>query len=231
MRYTGGMERGEAAKRIDERYRYAQYASWPEDERWELIRGVAYSMSPAPRLSHQGLLRGLFLRIATYFEAKPCQAFVAPVDVFFPHSPDQDIGDVDTVVQPDILVVCDGAKLRDEGIWGAPDWLIEILSPHTKKKDLGEKFDLYETSGVREYWVIDPGDQSLLIYRLAEGGRFSGGLSWEATPRRNKAPAGSSDDPALLSRTDSDLRSPLDFPGLRIDLRDLFAAAKVGTKT
>jgi Uma2 family endonuclease len=94
----------------------------------------------------------------------------APLDVFLPADPDQPEDNVDTVVQPDIVVFCDPAKATPRGIWGAPDWLIEILSPYTSRKDMKEKLELYEESGVKEYWIVDPGNRYVHVYRLGESG-------------------------------------------------------------
>jgi len=94
----------------------------------------------------------------------------APVDVFLPQTPDQPEDEVDTVVQPDIVVVCDAAKVGRKAVRGAPDWLIEILSPHTSRKDMKEKLELYEESGIREYWIVDPGNRYVHVYRLTESG-------------------------------------------------------------
>ena len=97
---------------------------------------------------------------------------MAPVDVFFPRLNEQDEDDVDTVVQPDLVVVCDQSKLRPNGIWGAPDFVVEILSPSTSRKDLHEKYALYERSGVREYWTVDPVGHWLQQYILGPKGRY-----------------------------------------------------------
>lgn len=110
-------------------FTYRDYRSWPEDERWELIDGVAYAMSPAPRLLHQSLLGGLFAQIYSFFDGKPCRP-IAPIDVFLPAG-DEALGDIEHVVQPDAFLVCDKSKLIDEGVLGAPDFIIEVLSPNT----------------------------------------------------------------------------------------------------
>jgi Uma2 family endonuclease len=159
---------GSAAIKADEHYSYRQYRTWPEYERWELIEGTAYSMSPAPRRKHQRLIGKLFHQIDTFLEGKPCQPYFAPVDVFLTEVDDQ-LDDIDTVVQPDLFVVCNHAKLLEEGIKGAPDLVIEILSPGTALRDQTEKRDLYEKHGVREYWVVNPDTLEAFIYRLSEG--------------------------------------------------------------
>ncbi len=149
-------------------YTYADYCSWPDDVRYELIDGVAYAMSPAPTRTHQNLTGELFRQIATALKGKPCQPFVAPFDVRLPHTDEAD-DKVDTVVQPDVLVVCDEAKLDERGVRGAPDWVAEVLSPSSAKRDLIVKLALYERSGVREYWLLHPTDRLVTVYRLVDG--------------------------------------------------------------
>lgn len=144
---------------------------WPEDERWELIDGTAYQMG-APSTGHQSLHFKLTGALFNFLSGKECQGFSAPCDVFFPRVNEQNEDDVDTVVQPDLLVVCDPGKVRDRGIWGAPDLVVEILSPSTIRKDLNEKYGLYERSGVKEYWVVEPAGHWVQQYVLTPAGRF-----------------------------------------------------------
>lgn len=158
---------GSNALKPDGRCTYADYKTWPEGERWELIDGVPYAMSPAPRRKHQGIVGGLFWILFGYLRDKPCRAYVAPVDVFWSDAADPD--DEDTVTQPDLLVVCDRSKLVDEGVRGAPDFIVEILSPHTAFKDQTEKRLLHEKRGVREYWTVNPETFETLIYTLENG--------------------------------------------------------------
>lgn len=159
-------------RKTDEHFTYADYKDWPEDERWELIDGVAWNMSPAPAIRHQRMLRKLGTRIDNFLEGKDCEPFYAPVDVFFPTFPKQDDNEIDTIVQPDLIVVCDPEKLENNGCKGAPDICVEILSPYTSKKDLSEKFYLYERNGVRECWILDPAARSAQIYKLEENGKY-----------------------------------------------------------
>lgn len=150
-----------------ERYTLEDYRSWPEGERWELIYGIAYSMSPAPRLNHQRLLIKFIAQLSRQLEGKPCEPFIAPVDLYpFPESTGEER---DTVVQPDLMIVCDPAKCTEEGIFGAPDWILEVLSPSTAYKDQTEKKNLYQKCGVGEYWTVNPETLDLMIYRLREG--------------------------------------------------------------
>ena len=145
-------------------YTYGDYLTWPDDERWELIDGVAYNMCAAPNRYHQGILTEVFKQAAVFLEGKPCKIYVAPFDVIFPDTPDQEEKDVTTVVQPDLSVICDPKKLTYKGCTGAPDWVVEILSPYTSKKDFREKLSLYERHGVKEYWIVDPGNRYVHVY-------------------------------------------------------------------
>ena len=158
---------------FNKRYNYADYLTWQFDDMVELIRGKVFRMSPAPSTSHQHLSGNLFSIIHQYLKGKPCQVFAAPFDVRLPLPPGQQTAEqIDTVVQPDISIICDPEKLDERGCQGAPDWIIEILSKSTAAKDLTEKYALYEHAGVREYWVAHPNEGTLLIYRLDEAGRY-----------------------------------------------------------
>ncbi len=161
-------------RKDDRHYTYRDYRDWPEDERWELINGVAYSMS-SPTTEHQRVSRVLSRAFAVFLDGKPCEVFYAPLDVFLYRLKEQDEADVDTVVQPDLVVVCDKIRIRQNGIWGAPDLVVEILSPSTSRKDLNEKFNVYQRSGVKEYWVVDPPGRWLQQYVLnGENGLYAG---------------------------------------------------------
>ncbi len=157
---------GTSALKEGDTFTLDQWRAWPEGERWELIGGIAYCMSPAPKVRHQGLVGSLYYDLCTYLEEKNCSPFIAPVDVFLP---DGDAESTETVVQPDILVVCDQDKMREDGIYGAPDFIAEILSPSTAYKDMSVKMKLYESSGVREYWMVNPDTGSVFRYVLKDG--------------------------------------------------------------
>jgi Uma2 family endonuclease len=160
---------GMPAKKHEAGFTYADYLKWPPGERWELIDGQAYAMSPAPSNFHQLIVGELFATIHNHLRGKPCRPFVAPFDVRLSHAGTDD-QQVDTVVQPDISVVCDPQKLKDNrGCLGAPDWVIEVLSPGTAIHDQRTKRALYERHGVAEYWLVHPGDRSVTIYRLQTG--------------------------------------------------------------
>lgn len=156
------------AIRDERRYTYRDYRGWTDDARWELIDGFAYAMAPAPTRSHQAVVGEIFFQIRSQLDGQPCRPFVAPFDVRLPRGGAAD-DDIDTVVQPDIVVVCDPARLDERGCRGAPDWVIEVLSPATAEHDHVRKRALYERSGVAEYWLVHPTDRTVLVYRLAGG--------------------------------------------------------------
>jgi Uma2 family endonuclease len=166
------MERmGNPALTPQESFTYRQYRTWPDEERWELIDGQAWAMSPAPMTGHQKVSGSLFAKIHNFLEGEPCRVFDAPFDVVLPRGEESD-DEVRTVVQPDIVVICDKSKITKRGGRGAPDWVIEILSPRTAKKDFETKFRLYERHGVREYWIVDPGMAVIHAWRLGQDGSF-----------------------------------------------------------
>jgi Uma2 family endonuclease len=156
------------ALRDQQCHTYAEYCTWPEDVRYELIDGQAYAMSPGPNRRHQELVVEMLRQVADALEGSPCRTYVAPFDVRLPRGNEAD-DDIDTVVQPDIMVVCDRAKLDDRGCRGAPDWVIEVLSPSSASHDQILKRALYERHGVREYWLIHPVDLIVTVYRLVDG--------------------------------------------------------------
>ena len=151
-------------------YTYSEYLKWKFEEYVELIRGKIFPMS-APMSQHQRLVGNLYLELGSYLKGKQCQIFIAPFDVRFPTYDDNGelVADTDTVVQPDLCVICDLGKIDRRGCNGAPDMVVEVLSPSTAKKDLNEKFNLYEEAGVKEYWVIFPDSQAINVYLLQDG--------------------------------------------------------------
>lgn len=192
---------GNPALAPEERFTYRHYRTWPDEERWELIDGQAWAMSPAPATRHQRLSRKLFNQIVNLLEGRPCEAFDAPFDVLLPKGDEID-DQVDSVVQPDIVVFCDKSKVHEHGARGAPDLIIEILSPSTSRKDLNEKFRLYERHGVREYWVVDPGNKAVQVWRIKETGGFDEGdlreLLRDPSPISSRALEGFAVDPKEL---------------------------------
>jgi len=158
----------EAYKPIEEEnFTYADYKAWElkPGERFELINGVAYAMS-APNLSHQLIVAILTNEFFTFLKGKTCQVIPSPFDVrLFYEEDDSD----DTVVQPDVIVVCDPQKLGEEGCRGAPDLVVEILSPSNMAIEMERKLLLYKKAGVKEYWIVDPKDKHISIYTLKDG--------------------------------------------------------------
>lgn len=154
--------------RDHQHHTYSEYLTWPDDVRYELIDGQAITMAPAPNLDHQDIVGELFYQIRQQLEGKPCRPFIAPVDVRLPRG-DEANDDIDTVVQPDVIIVCDPGKLDRRGVRGAPDWVAEVLSPSTAAHDQVVKRRLYERAGIPEYWLVHPSDRTLTIYTLRDG--------------------------------------------------------------
>ncbi|WP_172916710.1 Uma2 family endonuclease [Capnocytophaga canis] len=149
-------------------YTYADYVLWKFEERVELLKGKIFKMSPAPSLKHQRISLNITLFLGNYFKNQKCQLFVAPFDVRLPKKEEK--GDnIHTVVQPDLCVICDESKLDERGCIGAPDLIIEILSPGNSKKEMKNKFELYQESGVEEYWIVNPTDENILVNVLEDG--------------------------------------------------------------
>jgi Uma2 family endonuclease len=185
------------AIKIKERYTYKDYVNWPDDERWELINGTAYNMSPAPTRWHQEASGELFKQIAVFLDNRPCKVFAAPFDVRLSNTTIND--ETDTVVQPDIVVICDETKLDDHGCNGAPDFVVEILSESTASKDLHEKLLLYERFAVKEYWIVDLWSRTIRVH-LYQNDCFA--------------------PPKIF--TEQDLLPATVLQGLNIDLKELF---------
>ncbi len=151
-----------------ERYTFADVLTWEENDRIELIDGEAYMMAP-PSRAHQKISGELFGQLRDYLKGKTCEVYHAPFAVR-PFERDGEYPeDVDTLVEPDISVVCDPSKLDDIGCKGAPDLVMEILSPSTTRHDRFTKFNLYQRAGVREYWIVDPRDKTVQVFVLEEG--------------------------------------------------------------
>jgi Uma2 family endonuclease len=150
-----------------EKFTYADYKAWElkPGERYELVDGIAYAMA-APNDRHQAILMELARQIANFLVDKPCKVRPAPYDVRLFYEEDESD---DVVVQPDISVICDESKRGNEGCRGAPDLVIEILSPHNTAIEMHRKFELYQDSGVREYWIVNPDRNVVTAYRLEDG--------------------------------------------------------------
>lgn len=142
---------------------------WPvireQMERYEMIDGKVYDMSPSPRTRHQSIVGAIHIGLATGFRGTGGSVFVAPLDV-------RPAGTKEStdVVQPDVFVVCDRAKITDDGCVGAPDLVVEVLSPSTAKKDRLVKLALYQRCSVPEFWLIDPANLTIEVFRLESAG-------------------------------------------------------------
>lgn len=151
-------------------YSYADYLTWMFQERLELFKGKIFKMSPAPSMYHQKVSRDLTLLLGNKFRENSCNLFVAPFDVrLLNNKNSKNDKDIYTVVQPDLCVICDENKLDARGAIGAPDLMIEILSPGNSKKEMSYKYDLYQEAGVLEYWIVNPTDKTIFIYILKDG--------------------------------------------------------------
>ena len=150
---------------------YADYLEWSREYGDELINGTAYVREPpSAGRSHQRMVGEMYRQAANALMGKPSQVYVSAFDVRLPKSNEPD-EQIDTVVQPDLLIVCDRQKVDDRGVRGAPDWVVEVLSPSTARHDRLRKVPAYERAGVREVWLVHPIDRTLTIYRL-EGGHY-----------------------------------------------------------
>jgi len=147
-----------------QQYTYADYHEYGDNERWELIEGVPCAMSPSPPTVHQDISRELTCQLAAFLKGKPYRLFAAPFDVRLNAD-----GDNNTVVQPDLVVICDRSKIDEKGCKGAPDMVIEILSPATARRDRMVKFNQYRQAGVREYWIADPDTKTVQTCILRDG--------------------------------------------------------------
>ena len=150
------------------RYTFADVLTWDEKDRIEIIDGEAFMMSPPLRV-HQEVSGELYSQIHEFLRGKPCRVYAAPFAVR-PFEEDGDaLENVDTMLEPDITVVCDPVKLDKYGCKGAPDMVIEILSPSTRRHDLAVKYRLYQRAGVREYWIVDPDGKTVQVFKLEDG--------------------------------------------------------------
>lgn len=191
-----------AKLKLGETYSVADYLSWPDEERWELIDGHPCLMSPAPSPDHQRIAFSLARQIADYLETSEaaCEALLSPIDVYLPDE-GENLEESDTVLQPDVVVVCDPEQVTRRGIVGAPRWVIEVLSPSTSKRDQGDKRAVYERHGVAEYWLVHPYDRVVQIYRPSPDGGYG---------------------KSQVAETSGTLDSEL-FDGLTVDWDEVFA--------
>src|SRR4051812_13472749 len=182
----------------DYSYTYADYLKFKFEERLELFKGRIMKMA-APNTRHQSILLKLSYTVYNHLKDKTCSVFIAPFDVRLPVQNRKKDNEITTVVQPDLCVVCDASKIDERGCCGAPDIIIEILSPGNSKKELQQKFDLYEEAGIQEYWIVEPAERIVFIYIL-ENGRYIGKKPYSE---------------GMLITTDI-------LPGLEISVSDIF---------
>lgn len=163
---------GGSVHRSELLFTYQDYLTWSPNERWELLNGRAYNMTPAPSRRHQEISGQLHTLFNNYLKGKTCRVYAAPFDVRLPQPQESD-EQTSTVVQPDIVVICDKSKLDHQGCKGSPDLVVEITSPSTFQKDLKEKFILYERVGVLEYWIVYPEENTICVFHLTPDGKYS----------------------------------------------------------
>lgn len=187
---------------LNQTYSYADYLTWQLDEAVELIKGKITLMSPAPNVKHQDISMNLTRSLAVFFNHKKCRVYAAPFDVRLYDRKKSILAnqDIHTVVQPDLCVICDLQKLDEQGCNGAPDWIIEILSKGNSKKEIKIKYELYQESGVSEYWLVYPEQQTVHQFILDDNGRYQ----------------------LKQMYTDDDFATPHLFPELAIELAEVF---------
>ncbi|MVN21231.1 Uma2 family endonuclease [Mucilaginibacter arboris] len=184
---------------LSKTYNYADYLQWKFEERVELIKGKIFKMSPAPGSAHQRISRVILVAIDNFLENKTCEVFSAPFDVRLTRK-SKNNQDLVTVVQPDVCVICDPSKIDGSGCLGAPDIVVEILSPGNNRKELQNKYEVYEESGVQEYWIVSPQDKTFLKYTLNDIGTYV---------------------PSRLLTIGSEVTTPI-LPGFVLDLEQVF---------
>ena len=192
------------------RYTYADYLTWVDGKARELIHGFIKMMSPAPRLEHAKVSKNICWHLETIVRQNKgkCQVFFAPFDVRFPKQGENADEQIDTVVQPDICVICDASKIDVYGCCGAPDLIVEILSPSSFKKDVFEKFALYEEFGVKEYWIVHPKDKTITVFILQENGKYNVGITYVSKD---------------MEKSQTAVKAPVFiFDNYLIDLEDIF---------
>ena len=187
---------------LNKTYSYADYLTWQFGEIVELVKGKISAMAPAPNVYHQRIELKLALEIGHYLKGKKCELFVAPFDVRLYDRKKSILKnqDIQTVVQPDLCVVCNPEFLDEQGCNGAPDWIIEILSKGNSKREMQVKYELYREAGVTEYWIVYPNDCAIHQFVLNENGRYD----------------------LVKMFTDDDVATPHLFPDLAVKLEEIF---------
>ena len=187
---------------LEKSYNYADYLTWQLSEMVELLKGKISQIAPAPNVSHQRVSIRLSGNLYDYFKHKKCEVFAAPFDVRLYDRKKSILAnqDIQTVVQPDLCVICNPDFLDIQGCNGAPDWIIEILSKGNSKREMQIKYELYREAGVSEYWIVYPNDCAIHQFVLNENGRYD----------------------LLNMFTDDDVATPHLFPELIVKLEDIF---------
>ena len=189
-------------RKLNKKFSYKDYLTWTyEKERWELIDGIAYDMGPAPVREHQNILGKLFRVISDITDKGSCETYIAPFDVRLTEGAKlEDLTDEDitTLVQPDISVFCNTELLDDKGAHGAPDLIVEILSPSTGYKDQTTKLALYERYHVEEYWLVNGDVPSVMVYRIGSDGFFKKPDYYRIDESINSSVLGGADIPLKL---------------------------------
>lgn len=185
---------------VNKTYSYADYLQWAFDERIELIKGKIFKMTPAPSSNHQRISIYVANKLYVFLSGKKCEVFIAPFDVRLMRKV-HNHQEISTVVQPDICVICDPTKIDERGCLGAPDIVVEILSRGNNKKELKNKFEVYEEAGVHEYWIIHPEEKTFLKYALDSLGKYQ---------------------PSHLLTLGDEVETPI-LPGFVLSLEELFS--------
>ncbi|EHQ88502.1 Uma2 family endonuclease [Desulfosporosinus youngiae] len=154
----------------DKKHTYADYLTWSENERWEIIDGVSY-MQSAPKWEHQSISGELYRQLSNLLIDKPGKAFAAPFDLCLAEDNEKD-DDIINIIQPGLVIVCDEKKLRKTGYFGVPALIIEISSPSTARQDRVVKFNRYEKACVKEYWIVEPDGKYINVFTLQENNRY-----------------------------------------------------------
>jgi Uma2 family endonuclease len=153
---------------LNKKYTYADYLTWQFDDMVELVKGFIYKMSHAPTSMHQRISKKITGELYNFLKNKKCEYFNAPFDVRLIKNKNKENGQIETIVQPDICVICDLEKIDELGCIGSPDLIVEIVSKSSKKRDYHDKYDLYEENDILEYWIVDPDAKSVDVFVLED---------------------------------------------------------------
>ncbi|AEM74906.1 Uma2 family endonuclease [Caldicellulosiruptor acetigenus] len=156
---------------ILEEFNYDKYKNIEDDNRYEIIEGRLYSLAPSPLVFHQHVCGNIYHKLRIFLQGKECIPFISPVDVILAPKGAED-KDIKNVVQPDVFVICDKSKIDQKGIIGAPEFVVEVVSPNTSARDYLMKLKLYERFGTKEYWIVNPQEKSVAVFMKAKEDRF-----------------------------------------------------------